>query len=130
MDTKPDGKGGWDGDVVPLYAFDYCTYLPDFDNEVCESTNDPYAMAMPAVSTEGAVAAPGTSEETGADSGIAEAQAAIVEAESVVGRLLGTYEGVRPADHWNLDEGSDECIRVHEKRRKALFTPDGVRGCA
>ena len=126
--TKPDGKGGWNGDVVPLYAFDYCPYLPDFDNEVCESTNDPYAMAMPAVGTEGAVAAPGTSKDTGADHGIAEAQAAIVEAESVIGQLLGTYEGVRPADHWNLEAGGDDWIRVHEKRRKALFTPDGVRG--
>ena len=35
---------------------------------------------------------------------------------------------MRPADHWNLEAGGDDWIRVHEKRHKALFTPDGVRG--
>ena len=34
--TLPDGKGGWDGDMVQMQSFDFVPYLPDYDNDVDE----------------------------------------------------------------------------------------------
>ena len=116
--SMPDGKGGWDGDVVPMYAFDYCPYLPDFDNEVYDGTELGESLTA-------APAAVGTADQSGAAE---EAKAALAEAEEMISKLLGTHGGVRPADHWVAREETDPWLRVHEKRRKALFIPEGVKG--
>ncbi len=55
----PDGKGGGEGEVVPMFAFDYYPYLPDVDNEVCDNTESGESlMAAPA--------AVGIAEQSGA----------------------------------------------------------------
>jgi len=137
--TKPDGKGGWDGDVVPLYAFDYSPYLPDFDNDVCESTDPLDVVAVPATESKPLDGAPDrefyerlaydqpeAADAANGSDAVEAVKASLADAEKVISELLGTHGGVRPADHWVSRDGQE--VRVHEKWRKALFTPAGVKG--
>ena len=136
-----------------MQSFDFCPYLPDYENDVCEEvceSNDlsSWMISAPAADSGATPVADGATPtaEDPADRELYErlaydqpggtaphvadnldhAKASLHTAEELIEEYIKAA-GERPVDHWDLSEASSP-IRVHAKKRKALFTPTGVKG--